>query len=131
MMDELIIWLCNYAYDHHVGYILADDLNPETPSESDGDHQLVVINMKWHNHNEVPFSYAHEIGHILNGDKGKHEYSANSLDIKEEYQANLRGIDIMLEYAKRYEIPTNNPIRFCERFGIHTELEYIVANKLK
>lgn len=131
MMDELIIWLCNYAYDHHVGYILADDLNPETPSESDGDHQLVVINMKWHNHNEVPFSYAHEIGHFMNGDDGIRYYDSATINNKCEYAANLFAVRFILKFCERYGLHFTNPITFCEQFGVPTVLEYVVANEMR
>ncbi|WP_390404471.1 ImmA/IrrE family metallo-endopeptidase [Lacticaseibacillus jixiensis] len=30
----------------------------------------MLINMNWHNQQQVPYSIAHEIGHVQNGDAG-------------------------------------------------------------
>ncbi|WP_251547917.1 ImmA/IrrE family metallo-endopeptidase [Limosilactobacillus caecicola] len=130
-MNDLMEWLTNYAFDHDVGVILTRKLARDTPSISDGDHRLVIINMNWLHPHEVPFSFAHEIGHVLNGDKGIHEYSASSVGVKEEYQANLTGIKLLVDYTKNDNVDLNNPIRFCEQFGIPEELEYLVALKLR
>lgn len=129
-MSDLMEWLMDYAFDHDIGFVLTHRLAADTPSTSDGDNRLVVINTNWKHLHEVPFCFAHEIGHILNGDKGSHAYSANSLNVKEEYKANLTGIDLMINYAKTNGIDLNNPVQFCEQFGIPADLEYIVALKL-
>lgn len=130
-MSNVMNWLMDYAFDHQISVILTRYLNPHMPSISDGNNRLTVINMNWHNKNEIPFCFAHEIGHILNGDQGQHKFSAHSVDIKEEYQANLTGTKLLIRYAKSRDINIGNPVSFCEQFGIPTELEYVVALEMK
>ena len=125
-MNELMEWLANYAFEHDIGYILTNQLAPDTPSSSDGAHRLVIINMKWKNREEIPFSFAHEIGHILNGDKGINKFSAKTIGLKKEYRANLTGIDIFLEYCDKYDLSFDGPVQFCERFGVPLQLDYLV-----
>ena len=75
-MEDLMEWLINYAFDHHIGVQLTSFLQPMTPSTSFSDYRLVVINTRWHKPNEIPFSLAHEIGHVMNGDCGVNAYTA-------------------------------------------------------
>ena len=130
-MNDLMEWLANFAFDHSIGYILTHMLDSETPSTSYGEERLVIINMEWHAKDEVPFSFAHEIGHIVNGDKGINRYSAESISTKEEYQANLTAIQLLITYCRKNDIEISNPIKFCEIFGIPASLEYTVGLKLK
>ena len=129
-MNELMEWLANYAFEHGIGYILTNQLAPDTPSSSDGAHRLVIINMNWKFPKESPFSFAHEIGHVLNGDQGKNYFNANSLDLKTEYQANLTGIKILKDFCENHDISISNPIKFCEVFGIPEKLDYVVSLEL-
>ncbi|APU45155.1 ImmA/IrrE family metallo-endopeptidase [Limosilactobacillus fermentum] len=128
-MEDLMEWLINYAFDHHIGVQLTSFLQPMTPSTSFSDYRLVVINTRWHKPNEIPFSLAHEIGHVMNGDRGVHAYTAVA-DTKEEYAANITGIGLLLKYCQEHDIHFTNPIEFCERFGIPMELEYVAILKL-
>lgn len=130
-MTDLMEWLANYAFSHNIGYILTHMLDKDTPSTSYGEQRLVIINMEWHIKYEVPFSFAHEIGHIMNGDKGINKYSAESVSTKEEYQANLTAIQLLITYCHKNDIEINNPVVFCEKFGIPDNLEYVVSLKLK
>lgn len=130
-MNDIMEWLSNYAYDNDIGYIMTHYLEPETPSTSDCDDRLVVINMEWKNANEVPFSFAHEIGHIMCGDKGKRYFKSENIKDKSEYRANLFAIKLLFNFCSDYGYSFNNPIKFCELFGIPTELEYVVATEMK
>ncbi len=125
-MNELMEWLANYAFNHNIGYIFTHQLEADTPSSSDGQQRLVIINMEWKHKSEIPFSFAHEIGHILNGDKGINKFSAKTIGLKKEYRANLTGIDILLEYCDKHDLNFDSPIQFCERFGVPLQLDYLV-----
>lgn len=130
-MEDLIEWLANYSFDHNIGYILTHLLSPSTPSTSYGNERLVIINMNWANANEIPFSFAHEIGHILNGDKGKNSFSAETVNTKSEYEANITGIKLLISYCKSNDMIFTNAIKFCEAFSIPANLEYVVSLLLK
>ncbi|WDQ20899.1 ImmA/IrrE family metallo-endopeptidase [Lactiplantibacillus plantarum] len=122
-MDEIITYLCNYSLDHKVGFQLENRLNPDDVSVSNGLLRLVIINLNWNNPTEIPFQFAHEISHVLNGDTGTNYYSTQYPMIKEEYEANKRAIKILLDYCKLNDIEFNSKIQFLEAFGIPTNLE--------
>lgn len=130
-MDNLISWLINYAWDHKIGLILTHFLAPDTPSQSEGNLRLIIINMEWGKQSEIPFSFAHEIGHILCEHTGWRRYSSASTSIKEENEANSVAIDILLKYCHENDFCFTNSVQFCEQFGIPASLEYTVALKLK
>ena len=130
-MNDIMEWLSNYAYDNDIGYIMTHYLEPDTPSTSDCDDRLVVVNMEWKNANEVPFSFAHEIGHIMCGDKGKRYFKSENIKDKSEYRANLFAIKLLFKFCSAYGLNFTNPITFCEQFGVPTALEYVVATEMQ
>lgn len=125
-MNDLLQWLTNFALDHDIGVIFTPYFEPTTPSQSNGDYRVVVINSNWHNQNEVPFCFAHEIGHVLNHDSGVNNYSSPSVSSKEEYQANLKAIQLLLLYCKINDIHFQSSIEFCRQFGVPMNYEYMV-----
>lgn len=70
-MNDLIEYLLNYAFDCGIGYKLVH-ADPYDPSLSLKNHNLMVINLNWHNQSELPFIIGHEIGHFILGDKGSY-----------------------------------------------------------
>ena len=105
--------------------------NPEWPSFSIADKNIIFINTNWHNQKELLFQTAHEIGHALNHDHGVQYYSSPSNKSKIEAGANSTAIDLLIDY---YQNETNskpiNSVQFMELFGIPYNLEYQVAKKL-
>lgn len=88
--------LLQYAFDNNIGYTLVKKLDPYTPSFVAADQRHMFINMSWHNRNEIPFSIAHEIGHIVNGDVGELYYSPGSFKSRFERGANLKALELLL-----------------------------------
>lgn len=88
--------LLQYAFDRNIGYTLTLQLNPFTPSLALPEDNRMIINLNWHNHNEIPFSLAHEIGHVVNGDVGRLYYAPGSFGQRFERQANLTALQIIL-----------------------------------
>ena len=129
-MNDLMEWLMNYALDRGIGFIATKQLKPDTPSQSDCSQRVIVINMNWHNRHEIPFMFAHEIGHILNGDAGVHQYSASSVSIKEEHAADLTGLRLILQYCRENNIAVYNPTQFCECFGVPGVMENAVKYEI-
>ncbi|AQW21762.1 hypothetical protein PL11_007470 [Lentilactobacillus curieae] len=129
-MDELINYLCNYAYKHHIGFILSSDrMRSDYVPTSSYLMKLVIINMNWDPKTQIPFQFAHEMGHIINGDSDV--VTVSTTTIREENSADKFAIDLLIEYAKLNEIPTYNAVKFTELFGIPTRLEGLVGNELK
>ncbi|WEA58311.1 ImmA/IrrE family metallo-endopeptidase [Pediococcus pentosaceus] len=131
-MNDLITYLCNYAFDHGIGYELdSKTFKPSDSSFSNKEASMVFINMNWPNKNEIPFQLAHEISHIINGDCGSNNYSAGSVYSKEEYNANKKAIHILLDYCTLNNLHYENYIDFMTAFGIPTKLTYVVNEIFK
>lgn len=77
-MDNLITYLCNYALDNNIGFMLDNEnMVPDEVPISNGALRLVVINNRWHRKTEISFQFAHKINRVLNGYMGKNSYSAS------------------------------------------------------
>lgn len=122
-MNNLIQWLINFSYDHSIGIEATRKLDPDTPSQSYVANRVVVINMNWHNPVEIPFIYAHEIGHVLC------DHLVDSP--KNEIEANKTAIRLLIKYCWENNINISNPIRFCEEFGIPLRLNYLIRDVIK
>ena len=130
MKDELMQFLINFTWDHHIGL----DIGPykaDFKSCSIPENNLVIINTNWKDQDEVPFSFAHELGHIMNGDTGIRYYDSGTINSKSEYHANIFGIKLLLSFCNEHDIHFTNPVKFCEHFGVPFKLDYIVATMME
>lgn len=130
MRDELIQFLYDYTYQHDIGL----DYGPYKPtlhSCAIPEQRRIIVNSNWENQNEVPFSFAHEIGHIMNGDTGIRYYDSGTINSKSEYHANVFGIKLLLSFCNEHDIHFTNPVKFCEHFGVPFKLDYIVATMME
>lgn len=129
LKNELMQILMDYTWDHHFGL----DIGPYKPdfrSCSIPEDNLIIINTNWKNKEEVPFSFAHELGHFMNGDDGIRYYDSATINNKCERGANEFAVKFILNFCKRYGLTFSNPITFCEQFGVPTTLEDLVASYL-
>lgn len=126
MRDELMQFLIDFAWFHNIGLEIGS-FGHSFRSYAIPASRLVIVNTNWQNKNEVPFSFAHELGHIMNGDTGIRYYDSGTINSKSEYHANEFGIKLLLRFCDEHDISFNNPIEFCEYFGIPMKLEYIVT----
>ena len=104
-MNELIEYLLNYAFDHGIGYKLVH-ADPYDPSLSLKKHNLMVINLNWHNQSELPFIIGHEIGHFILGDDkyGEPENPIKRLCLH-AYELDLINPITKKEYKLKTKIP--------------------------
>lgn len=128
-MNDLITFLINYGFDRGISSTLTEKLAPDFPSCAYG--HKVLINMNWHNEWEIPFSFAHELGHLINHDPGINYYHSPTVHMKSEFEANKTAIDILINYCQKNDLQFYNSIKFCDVLGVPTELEYIVELKLR
>lgn len=129
-MDTMVTKLMQYAYDHAITCVLTSKLDSHTPSSSRPDNHIVLINMNWHNANEIPFQFAHELGHVVNADEGILYYSSFSNKSKYERAANMTGLDILIPiYLSITGYTANNVTPFMEQFGIPNYLEADVVTR--
>jgi Zn-dependent peptidase ImmA (M78 family) len=69
-LQSFVTQLRNYALEHHIGAEYSTELSPGTPSQAYPEDRFMIINMNWYDQPQVPFSIAHEIGHVEDGDAG-------------------------------------------------------------
>ena len=68
-MEDALDYLTDYASKHHIRIMWAS-FSPITPPGSNFEYRSVVMNSNWHNPKEFIFQLAHEISHVIHGDKG-------------------------------------------------------------
>lgn len=127
-MDEIITWLLNYAFEHGIGVVTTTDLSPDIPSTAFAAERKILINLKWKNPAEIPFSIAHEIGHILNGDDGKFMLTSVAHS-KAEHDANIVAFQILREWAESHDVDVSEPYLFMSCFAIPCKLSDQVAEE--
>lgn len=126
-MNELIEYLLNYTFDHGIGYKLVR-ADPYDPSLSLKKHNLMVINLNWHNQSELPFIIAHEIGHFILGDKGILYYSSFSGQNSEEKSADLYSLNLLYDYACSRGQYFEEPGQFLSAYGIPSRMTDATKN---
>ena len=120
-MNDLIEYLLNYAFDHEIGYKLVR-ADPYDPSLSLKKHNLMVINLNWHNQSELPFIIGHEIGHFILGDEGILYYSSFSGQNSEEKSADLYSLNLLYDYACSRGQYFEEPGLFVSAYGIPSRM---------
>ena len=120
-MNDLIEYLLNYAFDCGIGYKLvrADSYDPSLSLKK---HNLMVINLNWHNQSELPFIIGHEIGHFILGDEGIMYYSSFSGQNSEEKSADLYSLNLLYDYACSRGQYFEEPGQFLSAYGIPSKM---------
>lgn len=126
-MNDLIEYLLNYAFDHGIGYKLVH-ADPYDPSLSLKKHNLMVINLNWHNQSELPFIIGHEIGHFILGDKGILYYSSFAGQNSEEKSADLYSLNLLYDYAYSRGQYFVEPGQFLSAYGIPSRMAEAAKN---
>lgn len=127
-MDDIISWLANYAFDHGIGVTMSTDLSPNCPSFALANPKNIVINLNWSPRAEIPFSMAHEIGHVINGDNGHYQLTSVAHS-KAEHDANLVAFQILREWAESHDVDVSEPYLFMSCFAIPCKLSDQVAEE--
>ena len=127
-LDELIRWLLNYAFDKGINYIITDQLNEDVPSCAIPNKSTIIINSKYGKPTKLPFTIAHEIGHVLNGEADVLYFSGFNNHSKIEMRANRQAIKLLLEYCNCHDL-SFEPVQFLENFGIPATFEDLVKEE--
>lgn len=130
-MDDLMTFLRDYAFTNQIGYQFDSIREPDQAPKSNTALRVVFMNNNWNTPEEIPFQFAHEISHILNGDSGPNNFCASSVYSKEEYQANKRATKILLEYCDLNGLTFYNSTEFMNAFGIPPKAGYVVDDVFK
>jgi Zn-dependent peptidase ImmA (M78 family) len=125
MNDELqtyVTKLRNYALDHHIGCEFTSAPSPTAPSEAYPERRFMIINTNWWDQQQVPFTIAHEIGHIVNGDAGVLYFTPTKTRF--ESAADRFAIRLLVPmYHDGIDAEFANPHRFIEALHIPDCLE--------
>lgn len=130
VMDPVITYLLNFAYDHHIGYTLIHNYDSTWPSFASPDDNMILINMDWYKKDDVPLIIAHEIGHMLDEDACYLYDESTPAQMKSENRANVKAIDLLLGYCRENDIEFNSSITFLQQFNIPLKYEIVVKNKM-
>ena len=132
-MEDALDYLTDYASKHHIRIMWAS-LSPITPPGSNFEYRSVVMNSNWHNPKEFIFQLAHEISHVIHGDKGDVYYYHACFTGKEsvEYKANVGAVNLLIPfYCQDTDIQCVNSANFMEAFHVPHYLSSVVSEVIK
>lgn len=122
--ERLMNWLFEYAFRLGFG-IEMGYWDPYFRSRAIEENKLIILNLRWHNKNEIPFILAHEISHLENKDSGVLYYAGFTAKSKFEFGANVGAIRILLEYSLAQDDGFTEPYKFVEAYGIPAKFNYV------
>lgn len=122
--DCVISYLMNFCYDNGIAVVYDSTLPSEAISKSYPGN-LIVVNGNWKPKSEVPFIFAHEIGHVI-----ENTPVFNNLSVlgkcKGENSANLFAIRILFDYCCQEGIYFDEITTFAKCFGIPRDMYYLL-----
>ena len=128
---------CNYllekAQEYHID-VKWKHFSPITPPGSSYEYRRVVMNLDWHNPKEFVFQLAHEMSHVIHGDKGDVYYYHACFTGKEsvEYKANVGAVKLLIPfYCQDTDIQCVNSANFMKAFHVPHYLSSVVGEEIK
>lgn len=126
--DKLITWLAHYCWDHNIGVVYNKKLPHTAKSKSyNYPSDLVVVNGNWLPETEIPFIFAHEIGHTIENTPIFNKLAFLGRK-KGEYSANTFAIRLLQQFCLENEIEYNTVYDFAKAFGIPKDKWYILTD---
>lgn len=132
-MKEACDYLSEKANEYHID-VKWKHFSPITPPGSSYEYRRVVMNLDWHNPKEFVFQLAHEISHVIHGDKGDVYYYHACFTGKEsvEYKANVGAVNLLIPfYCQDTDIQCVNSANFMEAFHVPHYLSSVVNEEIK
>ncbi|MDT7012828.1 ImmA/IrrE family metallo-endopeptidase [Levilactobacillus namurensis] len=133
-MNDIMTALMNQAFlKYKIRIILSSEAGSYTPSVTHTESRTIIINTNWHDKKQIPLQMAHEMGHIINGDKATRPvyFSAMQTDYPMELEANRTAIKLLLPfYLRDKETESVNSQEFMDAFSVPTHLENVVIKEI-
>lgn len=132
MRDDIMSYLDNIAIDNNIR-VIWEHFDPYTPSGASYEDMCVVMNLDWHNQHELVFQYAHELSHIIRGDKTDLAFYNTSHNNKSgiEYQTNAIAVRLLVPfYCNDTDIKDINVYDFIERYCIPRYLVDVATDEI-
>lgn len=101
------------------------------PTCSDVKGRMVLINVSEIPKKIMPFSIAHEIGHIIHKDNGKLYNAAPCNGVLFEESATVFAIQMLYSYCEQYKVSFDDASDFMTKLGIPQQHLYLVEVLLK
>lgn len=131
MNDTVLSYLMNFAMHHKINTEFMN-LSPDTPPATNTETRRIAMNSNWHDKNAISFQYAHEIGHILTGQRSKSILYFTPLKSGMELEANKYAIDLLLPfYLEDKDKSSINIYDFMDAFSIPSHLEETVSDSIR
>ena len=131
--EEACDYLLEKAQEYHID-VKWKHFSPYTPPGSSYEYHRVVMNLDWHNPKELVFQLAHEISHVIHGDKGDVQYYHACFTGKEsvEYKANVGAVKLLIPfYCQDTDIQCVNSANFMQSFHVLHYLSSVVNEEIK
>lgn len=131
--EEACDYLLEKATEYHID-VKWKHFSPYTPPGSSYEYHRVVMNLDWHNPKEFVFQLAHEISHVIHGDKGDVYYYHACFTGKEsvEYKANVGAVKLLIPfYCQDTDIQCVNSANFMQVFHVPHYLSSVVSEEIK
>lgn len=130
-MDNILTNLMNLAMDNGIAVQASGDLSPDTPCAVNTKTKTILLNTNLRNKKQLAFQFAHEIGHILNGDHSNEMLYYTPTRNAIETRANQSAIKLLLPYyIDDKDTDRINLNEFMSLFAIPTHLEDIVKSEI-
>lgn len=132
MVDDIISYLNKIAVDNNIR-VIWEHFDPYTPPGSSYDDMCVVMNLDWHNKDELVFQYAHELSHIIRGDRTDLFFYNTSRNNKSgiEYQTNLMAVKLLTSfYCGETEKEDVNIYNFIDSYCIPKYLDEAIKEEV-
>lgn len=132
MRDDIMSYLDNIAIDNNIR-VIWEHFDPYTPPGASYEDMCVVMNLDWHNQDELVFQYAHELSHIIRGDKTDLAFYNTSRNNKSgiEYQTNAIAVRLLVPfYCNDTDIKDINVYDFIERYCIPRYLVDVATDEI-
>lgn len=131
--EEACDYLLEKAEEYHID-VKWKHFSPYTPPGSSYEYRRVIMNLDWHNPKEFVFQLAHEISHVIHGDKGDVYYYHACFTGKEsvEYKANVGAVKLLVPfYCQDTDIQCVNIANFMQAFYVPHYLSSVVSEEIK
>lgn len=132
MRDDIMSYLDNIAIDNNIR-VIWEHFDPYTPPGASYEDMCIVMNLDWHNQDELVFQYAHELSHIIRGDKTDLAFYNTSRNNKSgiEYQTNAIAVRLLVPfYCNDTDIKDINVYDFIDRYCIPEYLADVVKSEI-
>lgn len=126
--EELLVYLMNYALHHNIGVEWTRELPPYAPPVSfDRPGKLIIMNANWNNIVDIPFQFAHEIGHVLHESSQYYNLNKRTTNKGEDF-ANKFAIKLLQQYCINHEYHYSTWFSFARAFKIPSHLFYLFSS---